>query len=499
MAVVSYKCPQCGARLVYDGSSQDLHCEYCDGNFDVESVKADPTLFIEEKEDEPVLDSVYQNNTSGDKFTLNTCNSCGGEVIGDSNTVATCCPFCGNTAILSKMLEGEFSPDTVVPFKVSKERAKEKYKEYFDKRLLLPGDFLNNSKIESITGVYVPFWLYDYDVEVDCQYEGKKIKSWTQGDVRYEETSHYDVSRKGTIDFRNVMTDGSKKMDDKLMEAIEPYDMKDAVKFDMAYLSGFLADKYDESAEECQPRADKEVEKGVDNYVRQSIAGYDKVMEKRADATVMDMKSRYAMLPVWLVSTQYKEKIYTFAMNGQTEKFVGDMPVSKAKKNGMALIVFLIILLLGLFIYPPRLQMYAVFTAVILDIIILNSLTRKMKPVAMQNGRVNSALAPEGFKISRQEDIFRNTTTSSSRIPRGTMAPGIDNTTVGGDFRTGDMHGERKDNIRRGAEIFGALLSASARSGTSSRSRSSSSRTRISSSRSSSSRSSSRSSGGRRR
>ncbi|MCI6866591.1 MAG: hypothetical protein MR871_01330, partial [Lachnospiraceae bacterium] len=61
-------------------------------------------------------------------------------------------------------------------------------------------------------------------------------------------------------------------------------------------------------------------------------------------------KITYALLPVWVLNTMYKGKLYTFAMNGQTGKFVGNLPSDKGKAFGIAGGVFAGVFLLAMLI-----------------------------------------------------------------------------------------------------------------------------------------------------
>jgi hypothetical protein len=42
---------------------------------------------------------------------------------------------------------------------------------------------------------------------------------------------------------------------------------------------------------------------------------------------------KYAMVPVWILTTKFDGKPYTFMMNGQTGKFIGSLPTDKGKEN----------------------------------------------------------------------------------------------------------------------------------------------------------------------
>ena len=123
--------------------------------------------------------------------------------------------------------------------------------------------------------------------------------------------------------------DGSTKMDDALMESIEPYDFTGAVDFQTAYLAGFLADKYDVDSEQSIERANERIKKSTENAFASTVQGYSTVIPESTSIRLQNGKANYALYPVWLLNTTWNGKRYTFAMNGQTGKFVGDLPLDK--------------------------------------------------------------------------------------------------------------------------------------------------------------------------
>ena len=52
---------------------------------------------------------------------------------------------------------------------------------------------------------------------------------------------------------------------------------------------------------------------------------------KNTSVQVRNGLAKYALYPVWLLNTSYKGEKYTFAMNGQTGKFIGNLPVDNGK------------------------------------------------------------------------------------------------------------------------------------------------------------------------
>ena len=257
------------------------------------------------------------------------CQTCGGEIIADETTSATSCPFCGNPVIFKSRLSGELKPDYIIPFKLDKKAAKEALKKHMSGKKLLPKVFKSENHIDEVKGVYVPFWLFDTDADAEARYRATKTRFWSDGDYDYTETSHFSLLRSGSMGFDHIPVDGSRKMPDDLMESLEPFDFSEAVDFQTAYLSGYLADKYDVPADECNKRANERVKCSSDIALRSTVVGYDSVVPENVSVQFSGGRKHYALYPVWLLNTTWNGNKYTFAMNGQTGKFVGDLPIDK--------------------------------------------------------------------------------------------------------------------------------------------------------------------------
>ena len=223
-------------------------------------------------------------------------------------------------------LSGALKPEFVLPFKVEKEAAVAALHKHYGKRnFYLPRLFRSDNHIEKVQGVYVPFWLFDATVSGEGRYEGQDSVTRREGDYNVTTTMHYKVERGGTAKFDRVPVDGSKKMPDNYMDALEPFDYSQLKPFSTAFLPGFLADRYDVSAEEASPRMETRCENSLDSLLRRDI-NHSVVVKERFQAKVDKMEAHYALLPVWMLTTKWRDKTYLFAMNGQTGKFVGELP-----------------------------------------------------------------------------------------------------------------------------------------------------------------------------
>lgn len=332
-ALQEYKCPCCGGALAFDSSIQKMKCPFCDTEFEMEALEGYDEVLKEDRADsmewETTAGGEWENGEA-DALRTHICKSCGGEIVGDANTAATTCPFCGNRVVMMGNFSGALKPDLIIPFKLDKNAAKDGLMRHLSGKRLLPRVFKSQNHIDEIKGVYVPFWLFDTDADAQMRYSATKVRTWSDEDYDYKETSHFAVSRGGNISFENVPVDGSSKMADDLMESIEPYNMADAVDFRTAYLAGYLADKYDVGAEESVEHANERVKKSTESAFAATVKDYDTVETENSSIQLKNGKAKYALYPVWLLNTTWNGNQYTFAMNGQTGKFVGNLPIDKA-------------------------------------------------------------------------------------------------------------------------------------------------------------------------
>ena len=327
-----YKCPACGGAIEFDSSIQKMKCPYCDTEYDVETLKKYDDILKNEEPDDMKWDSLAGEEwKEGEKDNLAVygCKSCGGEIVVDKTTGATSCPYCGNPVVIMGQFTGNLKPNYIIPFKLDKKSAIEGYNNHLKGKKLLPKIFKDKNHIDEIKGVYVPFWLFDADADGDVRYRATKVNLYSDSKYNYTKTSHYSVVRKGEAKFERVPVDGSSKMPDEMMESIEPYNFEDAIDFQTAYLAGYLADKYDVDEESSVDRANDRIKKSIEDEFRSTVRGYQSVVPENTNIQLKNGKAKYALYPVWLLNTTWNGNKYSFAMNGQTGKFIGDLPVDK--------------------------------------------------------------------------------------------------------------------------------------------------------------------------
>ncbi len=354
--VIHYKCPNCGSDMAFDSQTGFLRCASCGRTDNIENMKKNTGMkdgedfhYDANEEDIKAANSAFDydyadSNTDDEPSNHSTfkeheaheyhCNNCGAILITEANTTATTCSFCGAGVVLSDRLTGNLAPAKVVPFTISKEQAQQAFIKWCRKGLLTPRDFMTADRIKNITGLYVPFWLYDLNGRGEAEATCTRVRTYSDANWIYTETKYYHVYRKVDLNYSRIPCDASRKMEDHMMDKLEPYQYNNLKDFNMPYLAGYIAEKYDFTDEDMLPRIKQRVNTYVDNYISSTINGYSSVMYRRKDINIRKKKADYTLLPVWMVSYDYKQADHIFAMNGQTGKIVGKPPLSKAKIFG---------------------------------------------------------------------------------------------------------------------------------------------------------------------
>lgn len=346
MKTVDHKCPNCNASINYNPKDKNWVCEYCGGKFTLEELKNNEENFNKTNvNDSKELKKDKKENEDIQEMDVYHCEDCGAEIIADKNTSATFCVYCKNTAILKSRLSDKFSPSKIIPFSKTKDDAIEAFKNVGKGKFLMPKEFSNPQNIKELSGIYIPFWLYSCKMKGNVSGKGTKVITWSTYDYIYTKTDTYSVSRGGEYVFDNIPVDGSVRFNDAIMNSIEPFNYDELVDFSYSYLSGFLSEKYDVEQNEAKKiTIERAKNSTIDDLTSKARSHYNTFIANNKDTEILEENIEYVLLPVWMVNIKYNEKMYTFAMNGETGKMIGDIPYSKKK-----LLLFILILFLVLF------------------------------------------------------------------------------------------------------------------------------------------------------
>lgn len=311
-----FKCKNCGSNVVFEPAKGKMYCPHC------ESVDSEDRI-------------------QGRSITQ--CVNCGAPMEVPDYASAGRCGHCGCYVVFEERVEGIYEPHMILPFMVNKGNAVRAMEAEFERRLFTPSDFMSAKSLEKMTGIYVPFWLYDYNACYDFVGEGTRVRSWTSGNTKYVETSYYEIVRKMEVDFDKIPVDASYAMEDGVMDLMEPYEYHRIQEFDPKYMSGFYGEIYNQGAPELEGRAQVKARNSSEELMRQSLQTYNSVKPLRKDLNLQRSGVNYALMPVWQYLYRYKGKTYQFHVNGQTAKVIGTTPVSMGKVVGYGVSVFAIV------------------------------------------------------------------------------------------------------------------------------------------------------------
>ena len=425
MSTASYNCPCCGAPLAFSSESGRLECAACGNSFEPEALEM---LNASESGEQISFDRPKEGfQASEDGMRAYLCKNCGAELLTENTTTAAECPYCGSPTILPDRIEGGVRPEKVVPFTVTKEQVQKQFEEYFKGKRLLPNVFLNSrNRIAEMRRLYVPYWLFSCDAHADMLYDAEKVRTEQKGEWEITRTKHYLVRRKGGMRFENIPVDGSVKMDDKLTESLEPYDLSAAIPFQSAVLAGAMADYADADCDACEKRAVERVEHSVEQTMRDTVRDYDTVNERSRRIVTERGSATPVLLPVWLMTTVKEGKTYTFAVNGQTGKMTCDVPADKKKSLlwgggvfagvfGIAALILALLDALG----SGSLLIGAV-VALIIALAVVGALKGQLKQAAQQSA-AGGYIREGSFRLDVNADHFLYESTTKRKIENNTQ------------------------------------------------------------------------------
>lgn len=349
MSVITYKCPNCNGGLVFDPESGAYVCEYCLSKFSQEELEAEAQAESQSQAEQPVEEEQTTEKAQGTAVEYH-CPSCGAEIITDETTAATFCFYCHNPIVLSGRLEGAYLPDGIISFKITKEEAIERFQEWIGKKKFIPRGFYSKRQIEKMSGVYFPYWIYDCETSSSMQGTAKDIRVWRVGDMEYTETKNFDIRRAGKVYFRHLPKTALQKAQNAMLKGIFPYNFAEMEKFHMGFLSGFLAEKRDIEKAGLTEEIRREIRAYSEKRMRDTISGHQSFAMQGQHCEIVKETFRYTLLPVWVLT--YRERgnrVYYFAMNGQTGEIVGKLPVDGKKLSVLAAVIFFVVLAVMLF------------------------------------------------------------------------------------------------------------------------------------------------------
>lgn len=333
-----YKCPNCGSSLSFDADQGMVVCKQCRSAFDPKDVESFQ-VETPSQEGAHAHGHVHGGQTSPTPHAAETseqiaaathgyhCDNCGAEVVTEEMTASSFCYYCHSPVILTDRLSGDFAPDAILPFKIGKEQAQQRFLEWAKKYRLIPKGFTSPQHLEKITGIYVPYWMADGSAYVDVEGTGETSTSRTVGDKKYTTIKTFSFKREGTLDIDHVKTLASDKVDQGLINSVESNTKDKLQPFSTAFLSGFFSQRYTIPRADVEASTAERMEQYTDAAIRSTIGPYSSLRYTKNHRDIRLDQWSYVLLPMWILTYQFRQKTYVYALNGETGEFFGELPM----------------------------------------------------------------------------------------------------------------------------------------------------------------------------
>ena len=343
-------CPSCGAHMHYDPETGMLKCDYCGEKRAFEDPNPPKVL------ETPLEDATERKSLKwGEEAKSVICKSCGAESIYDGLKVSDLCPYCGSNLVVEADAPEAMPPNGVCGFRITVKDAAERFKKWIKRKFFAPNIVRRTAQPESFTGVYLPFWTFDADSasKYTARYGIDRTETDSDG-KSHTRTDWYKTSGEYSYFFDDLLVPGSERYDNSIISQIEPFDTANSVPYRPEYIAGFLAERYSVGIDDAWVNGQSKARGILESRIRDKILkenNADRVSDLKFESLFSNVKFKYIMLPVWLSSFRYKEKIYNFMVNGQTGKVGGKSPVAAWK---VILATILGIAVLALLLYLSK-------------------------------------------------------------------------------------------------------------------------------------------------
>ena len=322
------KCPQCGATVTYDPATGMMHCEYC--GYTREVPNAGTKTEFRELDFESALHTESFN--WGEQKKQVQCKQCGAVTIYDALETAAVCPFCGSTSVMPAATENTIAPGGVCPFTITKEQAGANFQKWLKRKWFIPRKAKKSASPEAFCGVYLPYWTFD--AQSTSEFTARAGYDSTESDDDGGSHTSTDWKRVSGV-YQEFLDDvtvvASKRNEDSGVKDCEPFDFSRMIPYTPQALAGFIAERYSiglkEGWEMAQQTIQSRLKKSIEKFVKKHW-GADHADRIKFSTVFEDITYKYIIVPTWISSFKYKNKIYQFVVNGQTGKVGDKAPLS---------------------------------------------------------------------------------------------------------------------------------------------------------------------------
>ncbi|MCR4660693.1 MAG: hypothetical protein K5765_01675 [Clostridia bacterium] len=344
------KCPSCGANMHYDPSQMALVCDYCSTVTPVDFSHGSSEIAFSK-----LLDK--EANSWASETRVYKCSNCGASSIMPRRRISDSCPFCGTANISETDDIPGLKPNAVIPFELTKDQALGCFYKWTKKKLLSPGKYKKHLRAEDVSGNYIP--AFTFDTNTYTSYYGRLGEYYyvtvkdSQGNTHSERRVRYkNISGNHSQSFDDLLVQATEGMANSMVSKIEPFNTNASREYNEDFILGYTATMYTKEGTTCWTEAKKRMESMVQSAILSKYT-YDFVDSFHMDMHCSNTTYKYVLLPVYIVHTRYKNKLYNFFVNGETGRITGKTPKSAVRVSLLVLGIMAVvaaIVLIGYFL-----------------------------------------------------------------------------------------------------------------------------------------------------
>jgi hypothetical protein len=339
LAQQKFACPACGAEAIWNPAKQALICPFC-GTTSPATLDPNAGGILEHD-----LVTALRGITD-DKRGWQTekryvkCQSCQAISVLDPNRQAQRCEFCGSAQLVAyEQTKDAFRPESVLPFKVSEDKARDGIRSWYGKLWLAPNALKRRALTDTVKGIYLPYWTFDAHVDA----------TWTAEAGHYYYTTESYTDNNGHTQTRQVqhvrwepaagrmqhffdddLVCASVGVHPDLLRGIEPFPTKDLVTYDAGYVAGWVVERYQIDLISAAKAARDAMDAKLRQLCGAQVPG-DTYRNLDVQANYSGQTFKHILAPVWLLSYTFGAKAFQAVMNGVSGAIEGEYPKSWIK------------------------------------------------------------------------------------------------------------------------------------------------------------------------
>jgi len=339
LAQQKFACPACGAEAIWNPAKQALVCPFC-GTTSPATLDPNAGGILEHD-----LVTALRGITD-DKRGWQTekryvkCQSCQAISVLDPNRQAQRCEFCGSAQLVAyEQIKDAFRPESVLPFKVSEDKARDGIRGWYGKLWLAPNALKRRALTDTVKGIYLPYWTFDAHVDA----------TWTAEAGHYYYTTESYTDNNGRSQTRQVqhvrwepaagrlqhffdddLVCASVGVHPDLLRGIEPFPTNELVAYDAGYVAGWVVERYQIDLVSAAKAARDAMDAKLQKLCGAQVPG-DTYRNLAVQTNYSGQTYKHILAPVWLLSYTFGAKAFQAVMNGVSGAIDGEYPKSWIK------------------------------------------------------------------------------------------------------------------------------------------------------------------------